>query len=148
MCTLTSARSPKKNVLGFSASEFSVSRIRCVSFGDFGPRKTYFLTNHLSLCGPKFPYRWFLVRVVLKRRRRKDGPNCGVCVSLFGIISKRRRERETSEERSGCKGHHRPQNHPNSEHTRSRERERERVVVFERRRFHPLDDRFSYFSKR
>jgi hypothetical protein len=85
----------------------------------------HILTNHLSLCGPKFPYRWFLVRVVLKRRRRKDGPNCGVCVSLFGIISKRRRERETSEERSGCKGHHRPQNHPNSEHTRSRERERE-----------------------
>ena len=35
MCTLTSARSPKKNVLGFSASEFSVSRIRCESFGIF-----------------------------------------------------------------------------------------------------------------
>ena len=34
--------SKSRNVLGFSASEFSVSRIRCVSFGDFGPRKTYF----------------------------------------------------------------------------------------------------------
>ena len=35
MCTLTSARSPKKNVLGFSASEFSVSRIRCVILSRF-----------------------------------------------------------------------------------------------------------------
>ena len=56
------------------------------------------------------------------------------CVCLFLEEYPKEGERETSEERSGCKGHHRPQNHPNSEHTRSREREREllfsSVVVF------------------
>ena len=62
------------------------------------------------------------MRVVLKRRRRKDGPVWSVC--LFLEEYPKEGERETSEERSGCKGRERPQNHPNSEHTRSRERER------------------------
>ena len=84
------------------------------------------------------------MRVVLKRRRRKDGPV--VCVSFWNNIQKKERERPQRRDRV-VKGITALKTTPTL-NTHALERERERVVVFERRRFHPLDDRFSYFSKR
>ena len=126
-CTLTSARSTKKNVLGFSASEFSVSRIR-VSLGTFilfiSVDPKLILTNHLLFVVLNF--RWFLVRVVLKRRRRKDGPV--VCVSFWNNIQKKERERPQKRDRV-VKGITALKT-TNSEHKRSRERVVSSVVVF------------------
>ena len=84
------------------------------------------------------------MRVVLKRRRRKDGPV--VCVSFWNNIQKKERERPQRRDRV-VKGITALKTTPTL-NIHALERERERVVVFERRRFHPLDDRFSYFSKR
>ena len=82
------------------------------------------------------------MRVVLKRRRRKDGPV--VCVSFWNNIQKKERERPQKRDRV-VKGITALKTTPT---LNIHALERERVVVFERRRFHPLDDRFSYFSKR
>ena len=94
VCKLTSARSTKKTFQGLVRQSL-VSREFVCLLGTLDPK--HILTNHLSLCGPKFPYRWFLVRVVLKRRRRKDGPV--VCVSFWNNIQKKERERPQKRDR-------------------------------------------------
>ena len=112
--------------------------------GTLDPEKQYFKQTISLFVVLNFPQRWFLVRVVLKRRRRKDGPV--VCVSFWNNIQKKERERPQKRDRV-VKGITALKTTPTL-NTHALERERERVVVFERRRFHPLDDRFSYFSKR
>ena len=67
-----------------------------------------------------------------------------VCVSFWNNIQKKERERPQKRDRV-VKGITALKTTPT---LNIHALERERVVVFERRRFHPLDDRFSYFSKR
>ena len=69
-----------------------------------------------------------------------------MCVSFWKNIQKKERERPQKRDRV-VKGITALKTTPTL-NIHALERERERVVVFERRRFHPLDDRFSYFSKR
>ena len=95
VCKLTSARSTKKTFQGLVRQSLVPREFVCL-LGTLDPK--HILTNHLSLCGPKFPVVFGACCFKTSSSKGRTQLWC-VCVSFWNNIQKKERERPQKRDR-------------------------------------------------